>query len=215
MKYLPGVLVFVAVFAFGLMSAYRSWNSMVYVYVGSSRMPAAVPKVFDFSNLRGGDLRMASTKRLLEDAKILKGEESVGVELGHFVTMGTSGRREFACQSYNKIEMVFFADGMAESGHVPEMTVNGGCVMGSDMNRIETLWIPNMVAAKQKTSMSEVSLDGPNPTAVKFSYVGSEWPTDWVLKTIRLYSSENPNYEMKFDQMEIRSMAPDRLRLAW
>ena len=188
---------------------------MVYVYVGNSRMPAAVPKVFDFSNLRGGDLRMASTKRLLEDAKITKGEESIGVELGHFVTMGASGRREFACQSFNKIEMVFFAEGMAESGEIPEMTVDGGCVMGEDLNRISTIWIPNMLAAKQKTSMSEISYDGENPTFVKFTHVGSEWPTDWVLKSIRLYSKENPETEMKFDQMEIRSIAPDRLRLAW
>lgn len=215
MKYVPGVLVFCAMFAVGIYSAYRSWNSVVYVYVGNSRMPAAVPKVFDFSNLRGGDLRMASTRRLLEDVKLIKGEEAVGVELGHFVTMGPSGRREFACQAYNKIEMVFFADGIAESGEIPEMTVNSGCIMGADMNRISTIWVPNMIAGKQKTSTNVISLNNENPVAVQFTHVGSEWPTDWVLKTIRLYSDQNPAYEMKFDQMEIRSITPDRLRLTW
>ncbi len=187
---------------------------MIYVYMGNSRQPAAIPKNFDFSNLHGSDLRMASKKRLLEDAKIVRNDQSVGVELGHFVEMGDSGQREFACQRYNKIEMIFYAVGMAESGDVPEMTVEGPCVMTSDLNRISTIWIPNMIAKQQKTTISELQLFDERPVFVKFQNVGHDWPTEWALQSIRMFSSERTT-ELAFGSDEVKRFSQNRIKFNW
>lgn len=59
-----------------------------------SRDPAAIKRVYDFSNLQGSALSIATKQRLISGAKVLYEDSSVGIELGHFVVKGGEGEKE-------------------------------------------------------------------------------------------------------------------------
>lgn len=194
----------------------RSWDGVIYVYVGDGdeRSPAAVSKVIDFSHLEGSAFSLASQKRLLSEANILKKDDFVGVELGHFVAKGPSGKRRFACHLYDRIELKFVAEGVAESGEQPVMYVEAKCEIGKSVGKIAPIWIPVAKLNQEKPSNMELMLNEPQQLLFRFDHIGSHWPQQWALKGLTMFSN-NSDRRITIKESELREIKEKPLRLVW
>lgn len=172
--------------------ATQSWDGVTYVYTGSSerRLPAAVGKGVDFSELKGHALFLASQKRVVEELKILSAVDAVGVELGHFLVKNPNGEKQFACNKYPKVLLRFQATGIAESGEVPTMDVEASCVVGESLGKLEPIWIPAGQLMQQRPGNFELKLNDPQPTDFRFEHMTQSWPTQWVLESVSLFSEK-------------------------
>ncbi len=153
------------------------------------RNPAGINNNYDFSNLVGQELAEKSRWRLFADVKILKNEEVIGIELGHFVVRGDDNERQFACGYYSHVTLVFYADGMASNGHVPEMIVQNDCAVSGNVNRLEPIWIPTKRIFSERPGDADFQFT--DFATVSMRNIGEEWPTTWYLHSIRL---DNPDY---------------------
>lgn len=172
--------------------ATQSWEGVTYVYTGSSerRLPAAVGKGVDFSELQGHALFLASQKRLVEEIKILTTPDAVGLELGHFLTKNAKGEKQFACSQYPKVLLRFIASGIAESGEVPTMDVEASCVVGESLGKLEPIWIPVGQLLQQRPGNFELKLTDPQPVDFRFQHMTQSWPTQWVLDSVSIFSEK-------------------------
>ncbi|MES2965157.1 MAG: hypothetical protein V4760_14825, partial [Bdellovibrionota bacterium] len=143
---MSSVALFFFALVFGVVMGRSSWDGAVFLSHTSSLMknrnPAAIRKDLDFSKLSGDELITASQKRLVTAARVILEKETVGVELGHFVTRDANGDRQLACDFYDRMRLRFEAEGVASSGEKPELEIEGPCRTSSDITRIEPLWIP-------------------------------------------------------------------------
>jgi hypothetical protein len=216
-KTLLSVALFLSFTALACFFALNSWNGVIYIYVGDARTPAAVQKRFDVSNLKGSDLRIASRDRLLSDAHLLFKSGMTGIELGHFITKNQDGVRQFACQMYQRVQLVFQAEGMAESGEIPTMNIEGPCLMSSaDINHMSPIWIPykNFLAQRPHDFAVDYEEDDERLT-FSFRNMGSEWPDTWALHKITLIETDQTTNGLEFSSQEIRSIRPMNLTMHW
>lgn len=168
----------------------KSWGGLVYVYVDSqdgSRQPAAVKSKYDFSNLKGGALDQASKQRLLSHAKVVVRKGEFGIELGHFVRKGKKGYKEFACSSFDGVELQFQATNESVSGHAPTMKVEGNCQFSKNLNRIDPIWIPIARIKNEKPGNVVLEYWDEGKITVMFNHMGGQWPSSWQLKSARLF----------------------------
>lgn len=206
--------IFMFMLGLGGAVAWFSDEGVTYVYIGNSRQPAAIRRVFDFSHLNGNDLTIASRNRLLADAKLFKTESSIGIELGHFVVKGTSGKKEFACQSFDYIELVFMAQGIAESGQSPRMFIKGECRMGKDISRMAPIWIP-MAEVMSQAPSSDVIQYHDRRLTLWFENIGSIWPQNWTLESARLFGEGINTHEMRIDRKKVNEIAKGKISFMW
>jgi hypothetical protein len=169
-----------------------------------SRDPAAIKKVYDFSNLDGVALDQASKQRLISGAKVIQEKGDIGIELGHFVLRGADGQKSFACQLYSKITLVFEGDGMAIGGEKPSMEVEGSCEISADINAISPLWIPVGRILGEPVAECDFDFREGRPAKVHFSNVQGEWPTVWRLKTVHLSQQQMASNEVTIGDNELR-----------
>ena len=214
-KVILGTLVTVLGALWGGWVSTESWNGIAYYYIGDKRQPAAVRKVIDFSHLEGSALQLASKKRLLADAKIISTDDGVGIELGHFITRGSDGGKQFACYVYNRVQLVFYAEGLAVAGDKPTMTVESNCLIGNDINRISAIIIPVNKVLKEKPGDLELKyLDG-NPISIQFEHVVDQWPQEWSLGSVKLFNQMTPGQEVFIDHQQVREEAPQPIKMVW
>ncbi|MBC86339.1 MAG: hypothetical protein CL677_04090 [Bdellovibrionaceae bacterium] len=189
LKYLAAFFVFLVGGMFGHRIAINSWDGLVYVYVqhDGNRYPAAVESKYDFSNLRGSALDAASQRRLLSHAKMVTQPGQIGIELGHFVQRGNKGLKEFACNSFDSVEMEFRASNMMVSGSVPTMKIEGSCKFTKTLDRIDPIWIPISKIKTEKPGNSVLEYWENERVTVSFENMGGEWPESWELHSARLY----------------------------
>lgn len=169
-----------------------------------SRDPAAIKKVYDFSNLDGSALDQASKQRLISGAKLIRESQDIGVELGHFVLRGPNGEKTFACQMYSKIVLVFEGDGMASAGEKPAMEVEGNCEISADINAISPLWIPVARIMGEPVAEGDFDYRDGRPARVHFSHVREEWPKVWRLRAVRLSNTYQQGSEVTIEDQELR-----------
>ncbi len=212
--FIAGVL-FLGAILIGTQISMKSWNGMVYWYPESERQPAAIKKVFDFSHLEGGALKLASHKRLLADANVIETDDSFGIDLGHFVIKGPDNLRRFACDIYNKVELTFESADMSVNGEPSIMKVSADCKVNKDMNRIQTLWIPMKQILEQKEGDLELQLISKEKILFTFSNIGDRWPRAWMLSHIKMYSELNTSRFLEVQQEEMRSILERPLTLVW
>ncbi len=174
------------------------------VSTAPSRDPAAIKKVYDFSNLDGSALDQASKQRLISGAKLIRETQDIGVELGHFVLRGPNGEKTFACQMYSKIVLVFEGDGMASGGEKPAMEVEGNCEISADINAISPLWIPVARIMGEPVAEGDFDYRDGRPARVHFSHVREEWPKVWRLKAVRLSNTYQQGSEVTIEDQELR-----------
>lgn len=219
-RYLFGVVFFFFMIALGVFVAQFSWNGVVYLSeaeLRNARSPAAIRRDLDFSLLNGADLVTASQKRLVTAARTVSEKGDIGIELGHFVTRGADGRRELACDVYDRVSLRFEAEGIAEGGEKPTMEVESPCTMSRDITMIEAVWIPVQRIMSERSTDMDLSLDERNGSKVsfKFSNMTSDWPTQWRLASVRLSDNDQKGPEVSLAGRELRDLLKKPMVLNW
>jgi len=215
-----GILVVVISAVLAAMHAMYSWDGGIFItssrYFLNERTPAAIQKAFDYSRLDGQPLKIRSLKRLIEDARIQSNAGKVSIELGHFVTKGVEGRGQLACEFYNRVRLTFLGEGIMESGEQPKMVVEAPCEVSSDINRIEAIWIPAQdIMQSNPTPPSDLDLTFPERPGVyfKFTHLTSEWPRDWALAEVQLFSDAVAGREVRVNKAELDQMISNPVRI--
>ena len=203
-------LIFSIAAVVGIAVSMMTWDGTIFVsnskYIQNERNPAAIRKVFDYSQFDGEPLKVRSLKRLISDAQIVSQQAQVGIELGHFVTKGEGGRGQLACEFYNRVTLKFEGEGVFEGGEKPVMTIEAPCTISADINRLETIWIPHvrlMVENREPARTIETTYPDQGGVQYKFDNMTSVWPREWNLVSVRLYSDANPGREVSMDKSEI------------
>jgi hypothetical protein len=187
-KFFSAVLMFGAL---GIAVGLQTWNQVSRQYYRAElktlltgRSPAAIHKSLEVSQIDGAELIQSSSSRLVATARIILKDSDLGLELGHFVTHNGQGGRLLACDYFDRIEMTFDGEGVADSGNKPVMRIEGPCRTGDDVTRIEAIWIPVGKILNEKPSDMELSFsEGVN---FNFENMSSEWPERWVLQSVRM-----------------------------
>lgn len=211
-----GAIVFAAAVLGGLNFYSRHRVDLVYVEIGDGRQPAAVRRELDLSHLDGLALSQKINERLVGDAQVMTADGRVGLRLGQFVIEGEDGRKRLACSRYDRIEMVFMAEGVADAGQVPMMVVEGNCqVSEENLSWIRPIWIPVGEITTSVPGNKDLNFYDHEPVSVRFTAMGSVWPQQWVLKGVRLFSSAGPGTELVISNSEIRNANPRSIILQW
>jgi hypothetical protein len=197
-------------FACGLVISWTSRNfPMAAAYTietKSARDPAAIKKLYDFSNLQGTALNFAAKQRLLDGAKVIHEQKDVGVELGHFVIRGEEGQKVFACQRYSQVVLSFEGEGVATGGELPKMEVEGKCEISSDINSIAAVWIPVSRILGETVADGEFDFREGHAAKLKFANVSDQWPTLWLLKSVKLIDPSGENGEVSIPTSELKQI---------
>lgn len=164
---------------YGIMLHTSEWGPI-------QRDPAAVRQIYDFSSLTGTDLTEAMKKRILSGASVIREQESLGIELGHFAMAKITGEKTLACQEFEKVILRFEADGVAINGERPVMEVEGPCEFSSDMRKINAIFIPVDRILAEKPADGEIQYRSGRPVTLRFHGMSEEWPTRWLLTSVRL-----------------------------
>jgi hypothetical protein len=170
----------------------------------SSRDPAAIKRVYDFSGLEGSALNYATKQRLLDGFKVIHEEKDIGLELGHFVMKGKDGTKEFACQKYSKVVMTFAGEGSAQSGEMPTMEIEGTCEISPDINSIAAIWIPVARILGEPVADGEFDFREGRTSKLKFANVADQWPRIWQLRNLKLVDPTGENTEIFIEGKELR-----------
>ncbi len=194
MRHFLGTFVLLAGLAVGCLTAVKSMHGTFFVsnsrYI-TVRNPAYVQKFAQFSELKGQPWNLLSRDRLLADTFPIKDEQRTGFVFGHFITQDSEGKKYFACDLYNKVELNFVAEGVMEAGEFTKMKVLAPCHASKDLNTLEPVWIPQGEILKQSPSPF-LALDFPSDVHVSFSNLTSQWPHEWVLQEVRLMQDQTP-----------------------
>ena len=200
-----GLIVFFLVgFSISFFSNHYQTDIAMNTMGRTQRDPAAIRKVYDFSNLDGSALSLASKQRILSGFESVRYGDSVGISLGHFVVRGPDGQKQFACRKYNKVILSFEGEGMAVGGEKPTMQVEGPCTEAEDINKIDPLVVPVAKIMSQPVADGEFDFRDNQNIKVRFSSVADQWPVQWVLTAVKL--SNDDADEVTIEREEIRSM---------
>ena len=206
----------VLTFAFGFSVAIHSWDSFVYSFKeGTHRTPAATPGVFDFSHIQSSSLKMASQRRLLQEASIEKSNYGIGLSLGHFTLRGLKSKKVFACHMYDRVEMKFRANDISVSGRPSLMVVESDCRVDKDIHKISTIWIPLSKIVYREPSDMSLTFTDKQPISLKMENISDSWPRDWSLTSIRFFNSEIPTQQLNFDWEKLRSFTDKPVSFTW
>jgi hypothetical protein len=145
----------------------------------------------DLSKLDAEEFARAFKYSLINPVSVVTESGQMGVQLGNFYIKGTDQQKIFVCSKYNFIELIFQAEGIAVSGEIPRMVVRGPCANAQDLNFIQALPIPYKKILATPVSQNQFRLpiaDSNDSVQITFHYVVEQWPTDWNLVGVRLYS---------------------------
>lgn len=214
------LLFFVCAY-FGFRMASNSWQGVRYVYLGDDRAPAALHNLRDFSKLDAKALSLAAHNQLVSHAEIIRQSDQVGVKLGHFITRTAEGRREFACAvqnrsgAYDRISMSFMGLGVSDSGEVPTVTVETNCKSSTDLDWLETVWIPMNYIAALGNNDQEIQTYEAEPMTISIAGMTSDWPESWVLTKVRLFQEGRPDEAMVVDTTTMPSIEKQKFSFEW
>ncbi|MDZ4660281.1 MAG: hypothetical protein SGJ18_01545 [Pseudomonadota bacterium] len=164
-----------------------------------SRNPANMDAQNDLSSFQGEELESRTKSILLDNVRVTKDQsgENFGVEIGHFVVRGDGDEKEFACGYFERVTLIFRGEGIATSGHPPEMIVSANCEVSKNINRLKALWIPFVKIRDQQASDFIVTFDG--YPKIEFKHMSGDWPVTWYLHTVRLDSEQFPERMIEAD----------------
>jgi hypothetical protein len=214
-----GVFLFACAVTVGVHFGTTSQNGQIWIAEGAlggtKRHPAAIKREIDFSRLDGAELITATQKRLVTAAKLEIHQHEIGIVLGHFATRGEDGQRRLACDSqFNRLTLRFEADGVADAGEKPVMVIDGPCRSSiKDLGSIEPIFVPYMKILEERPTDMDLSYDeGVN---FKFENMGTHWPTQWNLQSVRLYNSHEVRHEVKISHRELYELRQQPFVMSW
>ena len=219
-KWFAGVAFFCAAVCAGGLIGRKSWQGAIFLtstsFTSNLRNPAAVHRDLDFTRLDGTELLTGTHKRLISDARILlekKGQ--MGIELGHFVTRDEQGNKLLACDFYDRMRLTFEAEGMASGGERPSMVVEGPCRTGTDITRIEPIWIPVTKIVSEKAADMDLTFPDDEGVTFKFQDMTGEWPRRWHLTNIRVFNDAETSRSIELPSEALRAIRSKPVVLAW
>ena len=209
-----GVVFFLAIFACGIYFSKNRPFGVIYIDLGDGRGPAAIRRAYDVSTLEGKALSRKVNEQLVGEAHVLKEGQKIGLELGQFVTE-VKGQKLLACSVYDRVEMVFYSDGEASSGEVPQMSVEGKCRnSGNKVMWMQPIWIPTAeLLNRSPASTSAVDFFDGEPVSLRFTNVGDQWPHRWILNKVTLYDDQKTGQTITIERSAIRAANPSSLLL--
>lgn len=173
--------------ALGVCTATISYMLSQFGNPGVGRNPAAIHKNYDFSNLSGDNLLKAAKARMLSSLKIQKTDFGSSLSLGHFIFEDNQGFKRYACEYYEKIQVVFEADGVVSSGSSPQMILEGRCAANTeDPSQMSPLFIPVPKIISNSPSDGEYKFSEYENQILQFKDMADSWPELWVLKRVSL-----------------------------
>lgn len=195
--------------AAGYLVSVESWNGAVFVYLGELRSPASVRSMRDYSIVDRKALFASVHKQLLEGAKLMKDDGTMGLTLGHPLMKASDGN-DFACPVpgraglFDRVELTFLGLGISESGHQPKMVVEADCNPGTNLSQLSPIWIPmaEIVAAGPKDQ--DLQFYGEQPKKIRLEHIPGEWPTTWVLTSVRFFRQAFPDENMLINAEKMR-----------
>jgi hypothetical protein len=215
------LLVFVFTGVWGFYHMKSTWSGTSYINLVQlkrsvgTRDPAAIRKVYDFSTLNGSSLMRATKQRLLSGTKVVQGNGQVGIELGHFVVNDLSGKRQFACDVFNTVELKFKSQGYAVNGERAELVVQAPCVVAPDVNQISAIPVPFELIKQEEPGEVELSYaDYPDQKFTVMNVLDS-WPETWEVVEIVLKDSEDPAQYITVEKMDIREWYQGPMGVKW
>lgn len=155
-----------------------------------ARDPAAIGKIYDFSHLNGEELNTAIKRRLISGLQVQKTQGDQEISLGHFAFIDQTGHKKFACEEFDKVAMVFQAEGVSVSGEPPQMEIEGDCRSSQDVGKIDPVWVPVSKILAEKSVDGELEFKDNRLVTLRFNHLPEEWPKTWVLKSVRLFKKD-------------------------
>lgn len=179
------------------------------------RNPAAIHKSHDLSRLSGAELLKAGKSHLLEDFVLEKKEDRVGIGMNHFVVKGVDGNKQFACEFYDKVELSFTGEGVAENGHLPSLRVETDCEMAGNIHRMKKIWIPFESIRKVPTNeLSHFFFEKEN-IFVTVEHASYALPSTWTLNSIRVFNQIHSDRNLVIDSRSVRKSFSSLPQMKW
>lgn len=216
MRYFLSSLVLVCAAFVGCLTALHSWQGTFFVsnakYV-MVRNPAHIQKFAEFTELKGKAWNILSRDRLMAEAFPIRETDRTGLVFGHFIATDSAGKKFFACDLYNRIQLDFVAEGVMEHGEITRMRVEAPCRATKNLNMMEPVWIPHQLILQNKTAPT-LALDFPESNlSVQFTNLTTDWPRQWVLQEVKL--TESPERTLHIDYREMSRTAKSPIYLNW
>ncbi len=177
------------------------------------RNPAAIRQVFDFSHLRGSALEVAMKQRLVAGLDVIKNDQGFGLSLGHFAFQSDTGENLLGCQAFNKVILLFEAEGTAVNGQKTTMEVEGQCQNSADLAKINPIMIPlARILTNEKPGDGDISYNEGQPISLRFLNVADAWPRKWVLIGVKM---ESPSQRVIIDRGEVAHLLGQPLMVSF
>ena len=154
------------------------------------RDPSAIRQHYDFTNLSGSALEIAMRERIISQIEIVKNENEFGLNLGHFAFKSDNGENLFGCQFFNKVILVFEAEGAAVNGMKPTMEVEGPCQSSEDLTKINALMIPIKKLMGETPVDGDINFNNAQQISMRFLNLPDAWPQIWNFIGVRMNSSQ-------------------------
>ena len=137
----------------------------------------------DKRSIASAELAKNSEEELMRSLTVnnKKGESTVEMKL-----VPKDGKH--ICKSYDEIQIIFAAEGMAVSGEKPQVSLHLDCTKFQDEVKV-VFTVPNQQQSKRKPSSQEFS-GNKEGMVVSFSNVQWVWPRSWALETVNFKSQE-------------------------
>lgn len=135
----------------------------------------------DLTQIPDEDFIKTFKYQILKNAEVLHEQETSGIRMSAVYVKNSQGLKAFVCEKYDVIEYRFSLEGMAISGTIPEITVQGSCLLSEDQQSVEPLWVPwRYSILKAQTHLR-----------TRFDYEGLDLQGQWVLSGIRFIDSQS------------------------
>lgn len=212
------VLGFLVAFGFANYLTTRSWNGTVYVYMGERRAPASVRKSTDYTPIDRKALYRSVHAQLMAEAQTVNKDGYVGIRLGHPIVMREEGGgRDFACQVaghsgvFDRMQVTFYGTGISDSGNEPHMVIDTACRASTQLDALDTIWVPMQDIVSSNPKDQEVQVSGDRPAMIRFENIPGAWPENWVLISVRFYREDSPDQELVVDAKHLHEAGPTML----
>lgn len=215
-----GIFWFLLVGLLSFKTMTQVWDGMIFVSDlqlrgHSGRVPAAIKKELDFSQLQGIDLFEASQKRLLSAAKVLTLHDMIGIEFGQFILRSENGDRTLACDFYDRMRIKLLATGVAKGGESPELVIETPCRSSNNLAMMEPVMLPvNKFLAETPRDM-DLSYPEFNGASYQFRNLTAQWPRRWEIKEVKLYQETDDKSSVLIDAFDGREQGIQPLSIKW
>lgn len=185
----------------GFSIASQSWDGVSYWKGQSATKDRSLSSLNHRSTLsftKSSLSELYSEKNVVFGGQVLSAQDSLGISLGHFIESVGKNKKDFACNKYNKVKLVFYGKGVAINGKSPEMRVIANCSTSKNLGHLNPIWVPFKKIYQSRAK--NMSIAGLNYQII-FSNMGFgvDWPNEWGLDKVLFYNEQDHRLSRKID----------------